>query len=84
MQLSKRKMYSKKLSENDEMAEQLKTRLYYYSKQTYRENDAAVNSNIELTKMLLKETTSPLTGNNAVKLLMNGEEKFPEVLQAMH
>lgn len=79
----KRKMYSKKLSENDEMAEQLKARLYRYSKQTYQENDAAIDRNIELAKMLLKETMSPLTGNNAVKLLVNGEQKFPEVLRAM-
>lgn len=76
-------MYSKKLIENDEMAERLKARLYCYSRQTYRENDAAVDSNVELAKMLMKETTSPLTANNAVRLLINGEQKFPEVLKAM-
>ncbi len=33
--------------------------------------------------MLLKETLSPLTANNSVKLLVNGENKFPEVLKAL-
>lgn len=78
-----RKMYSKKLIQNDEMAERLRQHLIHYSKQTFQENNAAVHSHKELAKMLLKETMSPLTGNNAVKLLINGEEKFPEVLRAM-
>ncbi len=33
--------------------------------------------------MLVKDTKSPLTGNNAVKILVNGEQKFPEVLKAL-
>ena len=31
----------------------------------------------------LKETLSPLTANNSVKLLVNGENKFPEVIKAL-
>ena len=78
-----RKMYSKKLIENDDLAKRLKEDLYQYSKQTYIENDSAIQSNIELARMLLKDIMSPLTANNYVKLLVNGENKFPEVIQAM-
>ena len=33
--------------------------------------------------MLLRDSMSPLTANNSVKLLVNGENKFPEVLKAL-
>ena len=33
--------------------------------------------------MVEKELRSPLTRRNKVKLLLNGEEKFPEVLEAL-
>jgi cardiolipin synthase A/B len=78
-----RRMYTKKLFQNDEMAARLKADLYHNSKQVYEENDAAVQGNKELAYMLLKDTLSPLTGKNTVKLLVNGENKFPEVLSAI-
>ena len=33
--------------------------------------------------MLLKDLRSPLTRNNKVKLLVNGEEKFPELIKCL-
>jgi len=78
-----RKMYSKKLFDNEDMAVQLRENVYQYSKQTYAENDAAVKGNLELAYMLMRDSLSPLTANNSVKLLINGENKFPEVLQAL-
>jgi cardiolipin synthase len=78
-----RKMYSKKLVENDELSARLNKQIYQYSKKTLDESDADVQSNKELAFMLLKETLSPLTANNTVKLLVNGENKFPEVLIAL-
>ena len=78
-----KKMYSKKLFENDEMAGRLKEDLYHNSKQVYDESDASVQGNKELAYMLLKDTLSPLTAHNKVKLLINGENKFPEVLVAL-
>ncbi|HXS58095.1 MAG TPA: cardiolipin synthase [Hanamia sp.] len=78
-----KKMYSKKLFQNDEMAAKLKEDLYHNSKQVYEESDAAVQGNKELAYMLLKDTMSPLTAHNNVKLLVNGENKFPEVLMAL-
>ncbi len=78
-----RKMYSKKLIENDELSARLNKQIYQYSRKTLDESDASVQSNKELAFMLLKETLSPLTANNSVKLLVNGENKFPEVLKAL-
>jgi cardiolipin synthase len=78
-----KKMYSKKLFENEDLAKKLREELYKYSKQTFNESDAAVQSNKELAYMLVKDTNSPLTANNAVKILVNGENKFPEVLEVL-
>src|SRR5690606_36783341 len=36
-----------------------------------------------LVKLLLKDSLSPLTARNSVKLLKNGEEKFTEVFRAL-
>jgi len=78
-----KKMYSKKLFENEDLAKKLKEDIYKYSKQTFTESDAAVQSNKELAYMLVKDINSPLTANNSVKILVNGENKFPEVLEAL-
>jgi len=78
-----RKMYSKKLYENDDLAAKFRQDLLHYSEKTYQENNAEIISNKELAFMVLNDSMSPLTSKNAVKLLVNGENKFPEVLQAI-
>ena len=79
----KRKMYSKKIFANDDMAKRLKQNIMEYSRQTLEEGEEEVQSNKELAMLLLNDNLSPLTANNAVKLLVNGEKKFPEVLGAL-
>ena len=76
-------MYSKKLFQDEDISEKLKLTVYKYSKQIFYDNDASLLKNKELAYMLVKDTNSPLTGNNSVKLLVNGENKFPEVLLAL-
>ena len=44
-----------------------------------KEHDAFVG----LTNMIYQTDRSPLTTNNKTKLLINGEQKFPEVLDAL-
>lgn len=75
-----RKMYSKKLYENDDLAARFQQRILNYSEQTFQQNHAAIISNKELAFMVLKDSMSPLTAKNSVKLLINGEQKFPELL----
>ncbi|HTN09071.1 cardiolipin synthase [Agriterribacter sp.] len=79
----KRKMYSKKLIADDSISAKLKENIYRYSKYMFDESSADVQSSRELAVMLVKDNMSPLTGHNEVKLLVNGERKFPEVLQAI-
>src|SRR5690606_26582820 len=47
------------------------------------QSGADVQSTRELAVMLVKDSLSPLTAGNEVKLLVNGEHKFPEVLDAI-
>ncbi|WP_306354156.1 cardiolipin synthase [Flavobacterium sp. '19STA2R22 D10 B1'] len=79
----KRKIYSKKLIKDSALASKLKEDLYNYSTNIYTESITSVQQNKKLVQMLIKDITSPLTGNNSVKLLVNGEQKFPDVLEAL-
>lgn len=79
----KRKIYSKKLLYNDEMSVKLKEGIYQYSQYTFNQGGKDVEGIRELAIMLIKDSLSPLTAHNEVKVLVNGEEKFPEVLQAV-
>lgn len=79
----KRKMYSKKLINDDNLVKKLKNDVFQYSKNTFEQNNPEVNNSQELALLLLRDGSSPLTGNNSVKLLLNGENKFPEVLLAL-
>ncbi|WP_448634748.1 phospholipase D-like domain-containing protein [Pedobacter panaciterrae] len=78
-----RKMYSKKLYGNDDLANKFRHDILQYSELTFKENGNAVLGNKELAFMILKDSMSPLTSKNALKLLINGEQKFPEVLNAI-
>ena len=78
-----RKMYSKKLTENSELSDKLREKIYQYSKQTFNLSDATVQSNEELATLILNDTESPLTSDNSVKLIVNGENKFPDVIEAL-
>src|SRR5687768_1065317 len=79
----KRKLYSKKLIENVVLAKKLEEEIFRYSQLTYDRSDPDVKEYKELALMLLKDNMSPLTANNNVKLLLNGESKFPDVLDAI-
>lgn len=77
------KIYSKRIFESVDLANKLREKVYLYSKQTIKENSDAVMENKELAMLLIKDIGSPLTPHNSVKLLVNGEEKFPEVLKVL-
>lgn len=78
-----KRMYSKKLIVNDEQANKLRDIIHEYSRHTFEESDKSVKSFEELANLLLKDNMSPLTSNNNVKLLINGENKFPELIKAL-
>ncbi|MEO6812990.1 MAG: cardiolipin synthase [Ginsengibacter sp.] len=78
-----RKMYSKKLLENNTMLNGLREQLFLSGKKIFQEGGTEIKSNKELAYLLLNDGMSPLTSKNSVKLLINGENKFPEVLSAL-
>src|SRR5690606_3943104 len=79
----KRKMYSKKLLLDDTLRARLKNDIFRYSQSILYAAEPGIQYNRELAVLLLKDIVSPLTANNDVKILVNGENKFPEVLQAI-
>ena len=68
----KRKMYSKKLFKDENLAKKLKKDIFQYSKLTFEKGNPALAGNKELAYMLTKNSMSALTASNAVKLLING------------
>jgi len=78
----KDKLYSKKIVRDNKLLAEVRNKIYHESEKTLDTGEREVRSHKKLARMLLNDD-SPLTGNNEVKLLLNGENKFPEVLQAL-
>ena len=79
----KMKLYNKKSGEDEKVLQMLKKEMKAYKDEIAAPEELSVENNRELATMLAKELRSPLTRRNKVKLLINGEEKFPEVIQAL-
>lgn len=79
----KRVIYSKKLLHNDAFADRLHHELFEYSRQIFSEKRSAVKNFKGLASFLARGSHSALAAHNSVKLLVNGENKFPEVLRAL-
>lgn len=79
----KRKMYSKKIIDDDNLAQKLRESIFQSSRETFEKNRPLLQSYRELAYLLANDSMSALSANNQVKLLVNGEEKFPEVLTAL-
>lgn len=79
----KRKMYTKKLIEDEKLEARLKQDIFQSSKQTFARGGKEIQPFRELAYMLANNSLSALTSGNTAKLLINGEQKFPEVIHAM-
>lgn len=79
----KNKLYSKKIVKNNRLLTQIKKQIYLESEKTWDSGEPEVRSHKKLARLLLNDSMSPLTGSNEVKLLLNGENKFPEVLKQL-
>src|SRR6185503_8933946 len=77
------KLYNKKSDADKKLLEKLKNEMKSYADAIASPSALPAEDNRELAAMLKKELKSPLTRRNSVKLLVNGEEKFPEVLEAL-
>ncbi len=78
-----KKRYAKKIGGNAELMKLLKKNIKPYDEAGITRENLAVEQNSELAHLLLKDLASPLTRNNKVEILRNGESKFPIILEAM-
>lgn len=78
----KRKMYSKKLIQDDVFRKELRQGIIDESEKVKTGSDFNDDYG-QLYQYLLNEGRSPLTDGNDVSLLINGEEKFPQVYDAL-
>ena len=79
----RKKLYDKKMSQDEKILSQLKKDINHYNEESLQQRDVVGPDNTELATMLIRDLHSPLTRKNKVKLLLNGEEKFPEVMQVL-
>lgn len=79
----RKKLYDKKISRDEKILAQLKKDISLYTEESLEHKDVFHPDNSELAAMLIKDLKSPVTRKNRVKLLVNGEQKFPEVMQVL-
>lgn len=79
----KRKIYSKKLIIDQIAGNQVADQLKIYHQRNLEENEKILGNGISLVNLLMNDNQFPLTDENEVKVLVNGEKKFPEVLKAI-
>ena len=79
----KNKLYSKKLSKNDDLFNQVRQHIYHASLAIIDQGKPSyLKDNPQLAYLLLHDK-SPITANNEVKLLLNGEQTFLEIIDAL-
>lgn len=78
----KRKLYSKKIFQDGPMRFQIRKRMNAYS-EAIGNSGLVSDSYKNLYEFIRHSGSSPLTANNSVSLLINGEEKFPALLTAL-
>ncbi|WP_448698673.1 cardiolipin synthase [Mucilaginibacter sp. AW1-3] len=79
----KNKLYSKKIITDTRMLSDIRKRITVESEKAWNSGEPEIQKHQRLARFLLNDSMSPLSGNNEVKLLFNGEEKFPEVIAEM-
>jgi cardiolipin synthase len=81
--LRKQKLYSKKIVRDKSTLETLRERITLETEKAWDIKEPAIQNHKKLALYLLNDGLSPLTGGNEVKLLINGENKFPEVIETL-
>jgi len=79
----KRKIYSKKLRIDHEMSNKIQEQLISFNQKNIIENKEALGYGESLVNLLMNDNNFPLTDGNDVKVYVNGEAKFPAVLEAI-
>jgi cardiolipin synthase len=79
----KRKLYSKKIVKDEQMQLQIRDRIFLESEKIWSTVPQGILKYQKLAHLLLHDGMSYLSGNNQIDILLNGEEKFPEVLRSL-
>ncbi|MGB3073951.1 MAG: cardiolipin synthase [Chitinophagales bacterium] len=83
MNYRKNKLYKKKLFKNKELRDRLRQWAYTETSENQELYATTIGNKQGLVSLLLKDSFSPLSNTNSVELLINGEQKFPVVLNAL-
>lgn len=78
-----RKIYSKKLVKDVDLDQRLRKEILSSSNRIMETGNEVLKENMALAKLVLHEELSPITRNNSTEILVNGEEKFPKVLEVL-
>ena len=76
-------MYDKKIVQNKELREKTHTQIVELSKNILQKHSDILSHYKKTIHLLLHETHIPLTDNNNVTILKNGEETFPAIKKAI-
>ena len=79
----KNKIYDEKLFKDKHLRKELLEQIKGQSKDILRDETTDVDENDKLVKFLMNETLSPVSRDNKIDLLVNGENKFPLVQKAI-
>ena len=79
----KNKLYNKKIINNNALLRQVRQKINLGPESAATAAEPEMQKHKKLARFLLQDSDSPLTANNEVKLLLNGENKFPEVIEAL-
>lgn len=79
----RKKRYNKKGAADEKILSHLKRSIAQYNEVNIDPLSDSAKEHGELAEMLIKDLGSPLTNNNKVELLLNGENKFPVLMKAI-
>lgn len=79
----KRKLYNGKWLVDEALLDKLRNTIEKYTLTSSLNKQPELRQNRELAALLSRDLRSQPTRNNSVKILVNGEEKFPEVFDAI-
>ena len=79
----KRKLYDKKIIKDTQLQLQIQERISLAYEKQIKEAAPSLKQFEKLAQLSIKNSWSPLAGENEVKLLINGEQKFAEVVAAL-
>ena len=79
----KLRKYNKKFIDDEKLLSELEREWGIKNRRQVHMSGDGLGIHIEMARMLQKELRSPLTTGNKIKILVNGEQKFTEVLQAL-